>query len=163
MEFYDLSITLYDNKIIKLLKFKNKIVIVVNVASNCGLSEESYKKLKLIKEKFKNEIILILCPCDQFNKQEFENIEETENFIKEKLEIKTKLEENEIYLTKAIKVKGNEIDPLFNFLINKKNGWFGNNIKWNFSSFLINKNGEVLERYSPMSFITIEKIEKHFK
>ena len=164
---YQFELIDYQSRKFSLNLFKNKVMLIVNVASKCGLSETTYERMKKILDIYQNQIILILCPCKQFLNQEFDDIEDIFTFVKQKLGDHCN-ESNKPYctttnhdfidkntnviLTSAMNVKGKHIDPLFNYLISEQGGWFTNSIKWNFSSFLIDKKGNVIKRYSPLDF-----------
>lgn len=164
---YQFELIDYQNRKFSLNIFKNKVILIVNVASKCGLSETTYEKMKKILDIYQNQIILILCPCKQFLNQEFDDMKDIFTFVKQKLgnhcneinESQSSItnhsfinKNTNIILTSIINVKGQHINPLFNYLINEQKGWFINSIKWNFSSFLIDKKGNVIKRYSPLDF-----------
>ncbi|ORD94846.1 hypothetical protein ECANGB1_2784 [Enterospora canceri] len=161
----------YRNNEFNLGLFRNKVIIIVNVASKCGLSETSYRKIKETLDRHRNQVVFVLCPCKQFLKQEHDDPNEISQFVESKLrghyehvegvaesnisvEKEVITEKTNVVLTETIHVRGSNIDPLFDFLISKKGGFITNTIKWNFSSFLVDRNGEVVARYSPMDFIT---------
>lgn len=170
---FDFKLKDYRGNEFSLDVFKGKVMIIVNVASKCGLSETSYRKMKEILDVHKNKVVLVLCPCKQFLNQEHDDIADIAKFVQSKLEghysKETPLAGEEqddnikigsdtinsdinVVLTEALHVKGSNIDPLFAFMINEKGGWLTNSIKWNFSSFIIDKKGLVIKRYSPMGF-----------
>lgn len=111
-----------------------------------------FKELQELYDKYKEQGLEILgFPCSQFNNQEFDNINETTQFCQ--------LNYGVIFpMFSKIDVNGENEDPLFTFLKNQKKGLLSKNIKWNFTKFLVDKKGNVLERYAP----TVEprKIEK---
>jgi glutathione peroxidase len=81
-------------------------------------------------------------PCDQFNNQEFDNIEETTEFCQINYGVK-------FPIFAKIDVNGENADPLFTFLKDQKKGILSKNIKWNFTKFLVDSRGNVVERYAP--------------
>ncbi len=132
--------------------FKNKIILIVNVASKCGFAIQ-YKGLEKLYNSYKDSGLVILgFPCTQFRNQEFETNNEIKDFCQLKYNVTF-----EIFST--IDVKGDNQSPLYKFLTeglpwsDKKN-----DVKWNFEKFLINKKGEIIKRYS--SLTTPKKIEK---
>ena len=128
---------------ISLSKYKNKIILIVNVASYCGLTYQ-YKGLENIYKKFKdNDFEIIGFPCNQFAFQEPGNNEEIKEFCDTNYGITFKIMDK-------IKVNGPKADPLFKFLKKQKSGIAGTpQIKWNFTKFLINRDGMVVKRFGP--------------
>ncbi|WP_216829802.1 glutathione peroxidase [Alkalihalobacterium elongatum] len=127
----------------KLLKdYEGKPLIIVNTASKCGLTPQ-FTGLQDLYTKYNEKGLEILgFPCDQFNNQEYDNIEETMNFCQVNYGVT-------FPMFAKIDVNGESADPLFVFLKEQKKGLFSNAIKWNFTKFLIDSNGQVIERYSP--------------
>jgi glutathione peroxidase len=114
----------------------------VNTASKCGLTPQ-FKGLQELYEKYKDQGLEVLgFPCDQFNNQEFDNIEETTQFCQMNYGVT-------FPMFAKIDVNGDHTDPLFAFLKEQKKGVLSKNIKWNFTKFLIDGNGQVVERYAP--------------
>ena len=132
-----------DNNEISLSKYNSKTLLIVNVASYCGLTYQ-YKGLQQLYEKLKDKNFEVLAfPCNQFAKQEPGNNYDIKNFCETSFKVTF-----EVF--GKIDVNGKNADPLFSYLKSKKPGAFGTqSIKWNFSKFLVNKNGEVIKRFSP--------------
>ena len=128
---------------ISLSKYMKKIILIVNVASYCGLTYQ-YKGLENIYKKFKdNDFEIIGFPCNQFAFQEPGNNEEIKEFCDTNYGITFKIMDK-------IKVNGPKADPLFKFLKKQKSGIAGTpQIKWNFTKFLINRDGMVVKRFGP--------------
>ncbi len=132
--------------------FKDKIILIVNVASKCGFSIQ-YKGLEKLYNSYKDSGLVILgFPCTQFRNQEFETNQEIKDFCQLKYDVTF-----EIF--SKIDVKGDNQSPLYKFLTESL-PWSDkkNEIKWNFEKFLINKKGEIIKRYP--SLTTPKKIEK---
>jgi len=123
--------------------FKNKVLLVVNVASKCGFTYQ-YEGLQNLYSKYAEDGLEVLgFPCNQFKGQESGTNEEIQFFCTEKYDVS-------FNVFNKIDVNGKDADPFYNFLKNERPGIMGTkNIKWNFSKFLVNKNGEVVKRYGP--------------
>ncbi|KAL6121566.1 hypothetical protein NUSPORA_01491 [Nucleospora cyclopteri] len=159
---YDFKLKDCFGKKIDLNLYKGKAIIIVNVASKCGLAEKSYNKLRKIKETYPSEVVIILCPCKQFLSQEHDKLDKVIEFVDHKLGTNIKEQQNlsqekqTVILTEVIEVKGSNMHPLYGFLIKEQTGFITNNIKWNFSVFLGDKQGKIVKRYSPLGFITYD-------
>jgi glutathione peroxidase len=139
---YDFTVKMTNGEEKSLKEYEGKPLIIVNTASKCGFTPQ-FKGLQELYEKYNDKGLEILgFPCDQFNNQEFENIEETTQFCQLNYGV------NFPILAK-IDVNGENADPLFNHLKDQKKGLLSKNIKWNFTKFLIDQNGQVVERYAP--------------
>lgn len=133
-----------------LADYKGKVLLIVNTASKCGLTPQ-FEGLQSLYEKYKDLGLEILgFPCDQFNNQEFDNIEETTQFCQLNYGVT-------FPMFGKIDVNGANADPLFSHLKEQKKGVLSKNIKWNFTKFLVDRNGQVIERYAPTT--DPEKIE----
>ena len=149
---YDFGVKTINGKEIKLSEYQNKVLLIVNTASKCGLTSQ-YKQLEELYEKNKNSNFEVLgFPCNQFGNQEPGNEKDIEEFCSINYGVS-------FPMFSKIEVNGKNTDPLFEFLKEKKPGILGSKaIKWNFTKFLIDKEGRVIRRYAP----TVEplKIEK---
>jgi len=128
---------------ISLKKYENKIILIVNVASFCGLTYQ-YKGLENIYKKYKDEGFEIIgFPCNQFAFQEPGSNQEIKEFCDTNYGVTFEI-------MNKIKVNGPKADPLFKFLKKQRPGIAGTpQIKWNFTKFLINRDGEVIKRFGP--------------
>lgn len=128
---------------ISLKKYENKIILIVNVASFCGLTYQ-YKGLENIYKKYKDEGFEIIgFPCNQFAFQEPGSNQEIKQFCDTNYGVTFEI-------MNKIKVNGPKADPLFKFLKKQRSGIAGTpQIKWNFTKFLINRDGEVIKRFGP--------------
>ena len=135
----------YRGETINLSKYTDKVVLIVNTASNCGFTPQ-YKGLQQLHENYHQQGLEILAfPCNQFKQQEQASNEEIKSFCDLQFNIK-------FDLFSKINVNGENALPLFNFLKEQAPGIFGSqSIKWNFTKFLINKNGQVVKRFSPLT------------
>ncbi|KAJ1703702.1 hypothetical protein LUZ63_003481 [Rhynchospora breviuscula] len=149
---YDIKVKDINGNDTDLSSYRGKVLLIVNVASQCGLTNSNYKELNVLYEKYKDKGLEILAfPCNQFAGQEPGNNEE----IKEVVCTRFKAE---FPIFDKVEVNGKNAAPLYKFLKAKKGGIFGDGIKWNFTKFLVGKDGTVLERYAPTtSPLKIEK------
>ncbi|RKJ50381.1 glutathione peroxidase [Butyricicoccus sp. 1XD8-22] len=139
---YDFSVKLPTGEMKSLKDYEGKPLLIVNTASKCGLTPQ-FKGLQELYDKYKEQGLEILgFPCDQFNNQEFNDIDETLQFCQINYGVT-------FPMFAKIDVNGDNADPLFKFLKEQKKGVLSKNIKWNFTKFLIDKNGSVIERYAP--------------
>jgi len=123
-------------------EYEGKILLIVNTASKCGFTPQ-FEGLQKLYEKYKEQGFVVLgFPCDQFKNQEFSNIDETLQFCQKKYGVT-------FPMFAKIDVNGEKEHPLYTFLKDQKGGILSKNIKWNFTKFLVDRNGKVVERYSP--------------
>ncbi len=128
---------------IALNKFKGKVVLITNTASACGFTPQ-YEGLQRLYEEYQQQGLAVLAfPCNQFGQQEKGNNDEIQQFCNLRFNIK-------FPLFAKVNVNGNNAHPLFTFLKNAAPGILGTKaIKWNFTKFLINRQGEVIKRFAP--------------
>ncbi len=143
MSVYDFSAKLNDGKSQKLSDYKGKVLLIVNTASKCGFTPQ-YRGLQGLYAKFRKRGFEVLAfPCDQFGHQE----PGTNNQIQSFCEVNYGIE---FPLFAKIEVNGEGAHPLYKFLKSQKGGLLGNGIKWNFTKFLVDREGNVVERYAPI-------------
>ena len=151
--------SIYDYKVddsqknpVSLSDYKGKTLLIVNVASRCGLTPQ-YKGLQEIYSKYSDKDFEILAfPCNQFGAQEPGSNEEIKEFCDINFNVSFKIFDK-------INVNGSSASPLFKHLKNEAKGVMGSEaIKWNFTKFLIDNNGSVVKRYSPQT--TPDKIDE---
>ncbi|GMY30303.1 probable phospholipid hydroperoxide glutathione peroxidase isoform X2 [Fagus crenata] len=137
---------------VNLSKYKGKALLIVNVASQCGLTNSNYTELNQVYEKYKDQGLEILAfPCNQFGAQEPGNNEQILEFACTRFKA-------EYPIFDKVDVNGDNATPLYKFLKSSKGSIFGDKIKWNFSKFLVDKDGKVVDRYAPTtSPLSIEK------
>lgn len=158
MNFYDFKATLMNGQEVRMSEFKDKVVLVVNTASKCGFAPQ-FKELEELNKKYKDKRLVVLgFPCGQFANQEFESNKDIEEFCQLNYGVT-------FTMFQKIDVNGKNTHPLFKYLKKQTRGLFGDAIKWNFTKFLINKEGKVINRYAPTtSPLEFEKeIEKLLK
>ncbi len=150
--FYEHNANSLQGKEINMSDYKGKTIIVVNTASKCGFTPQ-YEGLENLYKKYKDKGLVILgFPCNQFGNQEPGNAKT----ISEGCLINYGVS---FPMFEKIKVNGNDSHPIYQFLKNSKSSLFGKSIKWNFTKFVINKKGEVVKRFSPMT--SPESMEKY--
>ncbi|GMY32400.1 probable glutathione peroxidase 2 isoform X1 [Fagus crenata] len=149
---YDFTVKDIRGNDVSLSEYSGKVLLIVNVASKCGLTQTNYKELNVLHEKYKNQGFEILAfPCNQFAGQEPGNNDEIQ-------EVACTMFKAEFPIFDKIEVNGKNAAPIYKFLKTQKGGIFGDGIKWNFTKFLVNKEGKVVERYAPTtSPLKIEK------
>ena len=149
---YDFSAKTLEGDDLPLTTYQGKAMLIVNTASKCGFTPQ-YTGLEKLWEKYEKQGLVVLgFPCDQFGHQEPGNAEEIQNFCSLNYDVKFPLFEK-------ISVNGSDTHPLWKWLKSQKSGLLGiEAIKWNFTKFLVDKNGKVVKRYAPTD--TPEKIEK---
>uniref|UniRef100_A0A2P2KM46 Glutathione peroxidase n=1 Tax=Rhizophora mucronata TaxID=61149 RepID=A0A2P2KM46_RHIMU len=149
---YEFAVKDISGNDVSLSDYRGKVLLIVNVASKCGLTQSNYKELNVLYEKHKNQGFEILAfPCNQFAGQEPGSNEEIQ-------EVACTLFKAEFPIFDKIEVNGKNAAPLYKFLKSQKGGLFVDAIKWNFTKFLVNKEGKVVERYAPTtSPLKIEK------
>ncbi len=144
MSFYDYKAKLNNGRLKKLSDYRGQVLLIVNTASQCGFTPQ-YKGLQELYAKYKDRGFAVLgFPCDQFGHQEPGDDDEIKSFCEMNYGV-------EFPLFAKIDVNGGNADPLYKFLKSEKGGLLGDAIKWNFTKFLIDKEGNVVERYAPMT------------
>lgn len=140
---YDFKANGIDGKPVDLAQYKGKVMLIVNTASNCGFTPQ-YKGLEAVYEQFKERGVVVLgFPCNQFGAQEPGTAEEIGSFCERNFGVTFPLFEK-------IDVNGEQAHPLFEHLKTKAPGLLGSKaIKWNFTKFLVKKDGTVHDRYAP--------------
>jgi len=148
---YDFEAKTIDGGAQKLDSYKGKVLLIVNVASKCGFTPQ-YKGLETLWRKYQDKGLVILgFPCDQFGHQEPGDENEIKNFCSLNYEVS-------FPMYAKIEVNGAQAHPLYQYLKSTAPGLLGTEgIKWNFTKFLVGKDGKVVERYGSVD--TPEKIE----
>ena len=145
MNFYDLEVDTPNGSTLKMKDLKGKPVLIINTATQCGLTPQ-FEGLEKLHQDYKDEgLVVIGFPCNQFMAQEPIT---DENMIES-----CKINHGVTFqLTKKIDVNGRHSHPIFKYLKEELNGGIlGKKIKWNFTKFLIDKNGKPLKRYAPIT------------
>ena len=152
MALYDISVKQRDGKEVSLKDYEGKVLLIVNTATGCGFTPQ-YTGLQELYNKYKDKGFEILdFPCNQFLHQAPGSDEEIHKFCTGRFVIT-------FPQFAKINVNGKDESPLYTFLKEQKGGTIGTNIKWNFTKFLVAKDGTVLERFAPT--VTPEKIDSY--
>ena len=142
MDIYDFKVKDNKGQEVSLSDYKGKVLLIVNTATGCGFTPQ-YKSLEELYKKYQSKGFEIHdFPCNQFGHQAPGTDEEINSFC-------TLNYDTTFPRFRKIDVNGENASPLFKWLKKEKGGIFGNAIKWNFTKFLIDKNGKVVERYAP--------------
>ncbi len=139
---YDFVVEKNTGETYKLEYYKDYVMLIVNTASECGFTPQ-FEGLQHLYEKYKDQKFIILgFPCNQFGGQEPGSGEEAAQNCKLNYGVTFPIHQK-------IDVKGDNQHPLFRFLTDAQHGMFNEKIKWNFTKFLIDRNGNVVKRFSP--------------
>ena len=142
MNFYDFSAFKMNGETVSMSDFKGKVVIVVNTASKCGFTPQ-FEGLEKLYENYKDQGLEILgFPCNQFVNQDAGENSEINEFCLLNYGVT-------FPMFQKIKVNGKEANPLYQFLKKEAKGALSGTIKWNFTKFLIDREGNVIERFAP--------------
>ena len=151
MSIYDIHVKDIDGQEVKLDRYKGKVMLVVNVASKCGYTGQ-YAGLQELHKKYASQGLSILgFPCNQFLSQEPGTEEDIKNFCMSSFGV-------EFDMFSKIDVNGENTHPLYSLLKESGGGFLTDTIKWNFTKFLLDREGRVIKRYSPST--TPKEIEK---
>ena len=151
MSIYDFSVKARDGSEVSLKKYEGQVLLVVNTATGCGFTPQ-YKGLQELYDKYKLQGFEILdFPCNQFLSQAPGRDEEIHTFCTGRFGIT-------FPQFAKIDVNGKNADPLYKYLKSQKGGFCTSKIKWNFTKFLIAKDGTVLKRFAPT--VTPEQIDQ---
>ena len=159
-KFYSFTLPSLDGKPAPLSAYKGKVVLVVNVASRCGFTPQ-YTALESVYEKYKDQGLVILgFPANNFGHQEPGTNEEIKTFCTRKYSVT-------FPMYSKISVKGADQSPLYTYLTKDTGPGIAGEIKWNFTKFLVDRNGNVVRRFEPAitpdSKEVVSAIEKQLK
>ena len=141
-EFYNLEAKTPGGHPLQMKDFEGKAVLIINTATKCGLTPQ-FEGLEELHQKYKDKGLVVLgFPCDQFKNQEPETNETMEDVCRVNHGVT-------FQLTEKVEVNGKNEHPIYTWLKNKKKGFFGKKIRWNFTKFLIDKKGKPVKRYAP--------------
>jgi glutathione peroxidase len=142
---YDFSVTSIEGQSVNLSTYKDKVLLIVNTASQCGFTPQ-YQGLQALYEKYADKGLVILgFPCNQFGQQEPGTASEIQSFCETRFGVKFPLFEK-------VDVNGKDAHPLFQYLTKAAPGLLGSEaVKWNFTKFLVDRSGKKIERYASMA------------
>lgn len=151
MNIYDFTVLNTKKEPVSMAEYKGKVLLVVNTATGCGFTPQ-YEGLESLYKKYKDLGFVVLdFPCNQFANQAPGTEDEIVSFCQMKYNVS-------FPQFAKIKVNGDEANALYKWLKEQKGGFFSKAIKWNFTKFLVDREGNVVERYAPTT--KPEKIEK---
>ncbi len=154
MGIYDFVVKDAKGNNVSMAEYKGKVLLIVNTATGCGFTPQ-YDGLQDLYEKYNSQGFEILdFPCNQFANQAPGTEEEIASFCQSRYGITFRL-------FSKINVNGDDAEPLYRYLKEQKKGVLGNNIKWNFTKFLVDREGNVIERFGPT--VTPEAIDPKIK
>ena len=143
MSIYDFNLTTIDGEEISMSKYKDKVLLIVNVASECGFTPQ-YEGLEKLYQKYASQDFMVLgFPSNQFREQEPDSNEKIKFFCQGTYDV-------HFDMFSKIDVNGDDAEPLYKFLKKEQGGFMWmDSIKWNFTKFLVDKDGNVMDRFAP--------------
>lgn len=155
-DIYSIEINSLQNTPIQLSDFKGKYILFTNVASKCGFTPQ-YKELEELQKKYKDTLVVIGVPCNQFGNQEPGSSTEIEEFCQVNYGVS-------FLITEKVDVKGINQHPLYSWLTKKDfNGTKSSSVKWNFQKYLVSPEGKLIDYYFSITKPLSSKITKHLK
>ncbi len=150
---YDFKVSGLDGTDIDLSIYKGKKILIVNTASACGLTPQ-YEGLEKLYSQYKNKLVIVGFPANNFNGQESGSNQEIKEFCKKNYGVSFPMAEK-------ISVKGDDMHPLYKYLKEQANAkGFADPVTWNFGKFLINEKGELVATFSPKTLPMSEEVLK---
>ncbi len=144
MSIYDYSAKDIDGNIVPMDEYKGKVVLIVNTASKCGFTPQ-YAGLEKLYQDFKGQDFLVLgFPSNQFKEQEPGSDDDIKNFCEINYGVT-------FPLFSKVDVNGDDAHDLFKYIRKETKGLLGDSVKWNFTKFLVDRNGQVIKRFSPQT------------
>ncbi|EXJ23446.1 Glutathione peroxidase family protein [Alkalibacterium sp. AK22] len=139
---YDFTVHSPKGEPVSLSQYEGKVLLIVNTASHCGFASQ-FDDLQQLQKNYKDQPFSVLgFPCGQFKHQEFDDMDQTIEFCQMNYNVTFPM----FY---KIDVNGPDTHPLYQFLKSQKKGLLSDNIKWNFTKFLVDQQGQVIKRYAP--------------
>lgn len=151
---FDFEVTKPSGDLMSLAEYRGKVLLIVNTASKCGFTPQ-YEGLEALYRKYKDRGLMVLgFPCDQFGHQEPGDMQEIKTFCQVNYGVSFPLMDK-------VEVNGSGAIPLYKWLRSKAGGWFGNRVKWNFTKFLVARDGTAVQRFSPLA--SPRSLERHIE
>ncbi|WP_027109042.1 glutathione peroxidase [Lacticigenium naphthae] len=151
---YDYTVQTANKESLSLENYKNHLMLIVNTASKCGFAPQ-FEGLENLYKKYKDDDFIVFgFPCGQFQHQEYDDIKKTTEYCQLNYGVT-------FPMFAKIDVNGPSTEPLFAYLKEEQPGLLNGKIKWNFTKFLIDRQGNVVKRYAPRT--TPESIEQDIK
>ncbi|NOQ30471.1 MAG: redoxin domain-containing protein [Helicobacteraceae bacterium] len=142
MNIYDFNVTTIESKEISMSKYKDKVLLIVNVASECAFTPQ-YEGLEKLYQTYKDQGFMVLAfPCNQFSNQESAPNEKIKFFCVENYDV-------HFDMFSKVDVNGKSAIALYKHLKEQKGGFVTDAIKWNFTKFLVDRDGNIVDRFSP--------------
>lgn len=142
MSIYDIDVTLESGETYSLSRYKGQVMLIVNTASKCGLTGQ-FEELQALYDQYKDQGLIVLgFPSNQF-KQELDNGTLAAEACRLTYGVSFPMHT-------VVAVNGPDAHPLFQYLTTEAKGFLSQNIKWNFTKFLVDANGHVIERFAPI-------------
>ena len=139
---YDFKAVASNGKVLNFSQFKGKVMLIVNTASKCGFTPQ-FAGLEELNQKYKDKgLVIIGFPCNQFGQQDPGTDDEILDFCHVNYGVT-------FQMMKKIEVNGENASPIYTFLKEKTKNILGEDIKWNFTKFLVDRNGNVVARFEP--------------
>lgn len=153
---YDYKVEGLEGGEINFADFKGKKILVVNTASECGFTPQ-YEDLEKLYKEYKDKLVIVGFPANNFGGQEPGNNQEIATFCQRNYGVT-------FPMASKVSVKGDDIAPIFQYLTRKElNGVKNSTILWNFTKFLLDENGKLIDSYASTTKPTSESITKHLK
>ncbi len=153
---YDIQINKLSGETLDLSSYRDKYILFVNVASECGFTGQ-YEGLQKLYDQYNDKLMVIGVPCNQFGSQESGTAKEIQTFCQANYGVT-------FLMTEKVEVKGDQQHPLYQWLTDKsKNGKTSTTVKWNFQKYLIGTNGEFIDYYYSITKPLSSKITKHLE
>lgn len=141
-DIYDFNATDIRGNVVNFADFKGKVLLIVNTASRCGFTPQLSGLQELHATYHDKGLVVIGFPCNQFGGQEPDDEQGISTFCQLNYGV-------DFLMMSKVEVNGDNAHPIFAFLKGEQGGFLTDNIKWNFTKFLVDKSGKVVERYAP--------------
>jgi glutathione peroxidase len=147
---YDFKAVASNGKEIDFKEFEGKVLLIINTASKCGFTPQ-FDGLEKLNEKYRDRgLVCIGFPCNQFANQDPGSDSEIEGFCRMNYGVT-------FQIMKKVDVNGKEAHPIFKYLRSQTKGLLGDRVKWNFTKFLVSRDGKTIKRFAPT--VVPEKLE----